>query len=151
MQHKQWQTLFLTLSGQMPTVNYLMKTKGCQKASLFHRHHAPRNNIFSKKAAKNAIYSTWWKDKRKKVDEELPFTPALPKHVKHTWIYISFFPTQKLRNCFTNKFQYTYTPTNMLSKQKYMLTSRSKIMPKKRAYLKSPQFDLLSVHWHRLA
>lgn len=75
--------------------------------SLFHRHQA-EIEISQRKLRKMLGIPPGGKGKRKKVAEELPFMPALPKpHMKHAWIYVSCFPTQKLRNRFINKFQYT--------------------------------------------
>jgi len=69
-----------TLSGQMPTVNYMMKTKGCQNASLSSTDTMhPEIEFPQRKLLKMLHILPRGKRKRKKVAEELPFMPALPK------------------------------------------------------------------------
>lgn len=71
-----------TLSGQMPTVNYVMKTKGCQKASLFSTDTIDTEIEFSqRKLLKMLHIPPGGKGKRKKAAEELSFMPALPKPI----------------------------------------------------------------------
>lgn len=137
-----------TLSGQIPTVNYVTKTKGCQKASLFSTDTThPEIDFSQRKLLK--MYSIWRQippegsSKRKKVAEELPSMPPPPKG----FMFIPF-PLKSWKIVLTINFN-TH-PTNMfafgtslwLFNQKYTLTSRSKRMPEERAYLKKPSVCL---------
>lgn len=136
-----------TLSGQMPTVNYVSKTKGCQKASLFSTDTIhPEIEFSQSKLLKMLHIPLGGKSKRKKAAEVLPCLPALSKPI---WNAPGFtFPPFPLKsweivlptdfNTHTDKHVFTWQSSSWLSKQKYMLTSRSKIIPKQRAYLKKP-------------
>lgn len=117
---------------------------------FFHRHQHPEIEFSQRKMLKMLRVPHRWKGKRKKAAEELPFMPVLPKPIWNTPGFT--FPPFSLKsldtvlppdsNTHISKHVFIWQSSSRLSKQKYMLTSRSKIMPKQRAYLKNPRVCL---------